>query len=280
MTRIQEQVVDLPSGRFALLRAGSGSRLLILLHGFPDHPPTFEKLICALAEGGYDVAAPWLRGYAPSTLAGPYDVERVAEDALELATQLGRERFVLVGHDWGAISAYAACSLAPSRVAAAVTLAIPHLLTFRGARQALLSAYIPLLAGPFGAELAGAQDFALVDLLWRRWSPSFALDETRRRALHACLRASWPAPVRYYRALLLPSAHSARRLATMPIGVPLLHLHGAEDGCVAAATGQHQARYFSGPFASELCAGAGHFLAAEAPLWVAERTLSWLERYA
>src|SRR5690606_28291933 len=128
-------------------------------------------LICALAEGGYDVAAPWLRGYAPSTLEGPYDVERIAQDALELASALGHARFALVGHDWGAIATYAACALAPSRIAAAVTLAIPHLRTFRGARQALLSAYIPLLAAPLGARLSRAQDFRLVDVLWRLWSP-------------------------------------------------------------------------------------------------------------
>jgi len=76
--RISQDSIKLASGHFSFLRSGRGRRLLMLLHGFPDHPPTFEKLIALLAAGGYDVVAPWLRGYAPSTLEGPYDIDQIA----------------------------------------------------------------------------------------------------------------------------------------------------------------------------------------------------------
>lgn len=231
-----------------------------------------------LAAGGYDVVAPWLRGYAPSTLEGPYDIDQIARDALALASALGHEKLTLVGHDWGAIATYVACTMAPHRVAAAVAMSIPHPWTFKRPQQLAYSAYVPLLAAPGGAELARARDFALVDLLWRRWSPSLTLDTTRRRALHACLSASWPAPARYYRALLWPPS-AARFGERMRITVPLLHLHGVEDGCVAVQTGRGQERFFDGPFASEVRARAGHFLALEAPEWVAERALQWLDRF-
>jgi pimeloyl-ACP methyl ester carboxylesterase len=272
---IHRESIDLPSGRFALLRAGSGSRLLVLLHGFPDHPPTFVRLIERLAEAGYDVVAPWLRGYAPSTLAGPYHIDRIAQDALELASALGHERFALVGHDWGAIACYVACALAPDRISAAVALSIPHPFCFRQPRQLALSAYMPVLAAPGGADLARAHDFRLVDLLWRKWSPSLSLDASSRRALHDCLAESWPAPARYYRALFWPPTPQ-RFGPRLKLEVPLLHLHGAEDGCVSAQTGAGQARFFRGPFRSETLPGAGHFLALEAPDWVARQTSAWL----
>jgi pimeloyl-ACP methyl ester carboxylesterase len=276
---VNEERIDLPGGRFSLLRSGTRGRLLILLHGFPDHPPSFRRLIPLLARGGYDVVAPWLRGYEPSTLAGPYDLERIARDALELASSLGHERFTLVGHDWGATATYVACSLAPERVAAAVALSIPHPRTFRKPEQLPLSAYMPVLAAPGGAQLARAFDFRFVDLLWRRWSPNFALEAEDRRALHACLRASWPAPARYYRALFWPPGESAAILNRVRVRVPLLHLHGRGDGCVAASTGAGQARYFAGPFRTELHPSAGHFLTLEAPEWVADHTLAWLDKY-
>jgi len=293
MSRIGRESIVLPGGRFGLLRcpahAGGSTQLgtwstrplLVLLHGFPDHPPTFEALIVALADAGYDVVAPWLRGYAPSTLAGPYHVDRIAQDALELASALGHERFVLVGHDWGAVATYVACALAPARIAAAVALSIPHPFAFRKLEQLALSAYMPLLAAPGGASLARALDFRFVDLLWRRWSPGLRLPEPQRRALHACLAESWPAPARYYRALLSQPSRTLGRLGPrLRLKVPLLHLHGADDGCVALETGRDQARWFDAPFASEARAGVGHFLALEAPEWVAERALAWFARHA
>ncbi|HEX6246054.1 MAG TPA: alpha/beta hydrolase [Polyangiales bacterium] len=273
MEGLEQTAIELPCGRFELLRARGGRQLLLVLHGFPDHPPHFDDLLRRLAAAGYDVVAPWLRGYAPSTLEGPYHPARIAADALELASALGYRRFGMVGHDWGAIATYAACAQAPERVVAAVALSIPHPRSFARAPQLLRSSYMAALAGPYGAELAQADDFRFVDLLWSLWSPGFQLDSARRAALHACLRESWPAPARYYRALF--GAHSLESLRAR-LRVPLLHLHGADDGCVSARTGRGQARFFAGPFASRLHAGVGHFLPLEAPEWVARETLRWL----
>jgi len=277
---LNTEMTSLQGAPHAVLRAPQGSELVIVLHGFPDHPPNFEALIQALAHGGYDVVAPWLRGYAPSTREGPFTVDQVAEDVLMLASGLGYERFSLIGHDWGAIATYAVCMRAPHRLKAAVALSVPHPAMFRrGREQLLLSAYIPLLAGPFGARLAELANFTFVDLLWRRWSPGLSLEPARRRALHACLRESWPAPARYYRALFTPGAVAIRKLARgAHIRVPLLYLHGADDGCVAHSTTLGQEIYFRGPFSAELRSGAGHFLALEDSAWVADRALAWFGR--
>ena len=55
------------------------------------------------------------------------------------------------------------------------------------------------------------------------------------------------------------------------IRVPVLQLHGAQDGCIALETTRGQARFFRGPFESDVYPDAGHFLALEATDWVAER---------
>jgi pimeloyl-ACP methyl ester carboxylesterase len=286
---LHEDTIDLPGGTFQLLRAGRGERLAIVLHGFPDHPPTFAPLIEALAAAGYTVAAPWLRGYAPSTLDGPFHVDRLAADVLELATALGHERFVLVGHDWGAVITYTTCALAPERVLAAVTLAVPHPLAFlrslTRSAQLLHSWYMLLFQLPGAPALARAAEHALIDRLWKLWSPGLRLDDDARAALHATLDASGSAPIGYYRALVRPPREALARTrrdapTSQPIVTPLLHLQGADDGSMSRHSSRGQERYFHGPFRSELHEGLGHFLHLEAPALVTERTLGWLREHA
>ena len=63
------------------------------------------------------------RGYAPSPIVGPYDLDTLAADALALIDHLGGQ-VDLVGHDWGGMITYTVCAAAPSHVRRAVTLAI------------------------------------------------------------------------------------------------------------------------------------------------------------
>ena len=69
-----------------------------------------------------------------------------------------------------------------------------------------------------------------------------------------------------------------RRAARETIATPTLHLHGANDGCVAPDACVGQERFFSGPFESELIEGVGHFLGLEEPEAVARRIAAWIER--
>lgn len=263
-------------GDLQVLRGGAGP-LVIALHGFPDHPPTMAPFLERLIAAGHEVVAPWLRGYAPSTREGPFDVHTLAADVLALANALGHDRFSLVGHDWGAIIAYVACAAAPERVTSAVTMAVPHprafLRSLVRSTQLARSWYMLLFQLPGAPALARAGDLALIDLLWRRWSPDLRLDAATRRELHACLAASWPAPILYYRAMARRPPRW-RRVAT-----PLLHLHGANDGCIGLAACRDQDASFTGPFASEILPDLGHFLHVEDPGRVASRALAWLRQF-
>jgi hypothetical protein len=56
-----------------------------------------------------------------------------------------------------------------------------------------------------------ARDLALIDRLWRQWSPSLSLDPALQAELHEHLRASMPAPLKYYRGLQRPGMLGAMR---------------------------------------------------------------------
>src|SRR6266508_210453 len=111
--RLTRTTFSLPFGEVHALVGGAvNARPLLFLHGFPDHPPTAVPFLEHLAET-HRVVAPWLRGYAPSPIVGPYDLDTLAADALALIDRLGGQ-VDLVGHDWGGEITYTVCAAAPS----------------------------------------------------------------------------------------------------------------------------------------------------------------------
>jgi pimeloyl-ACP methyl ester carboxylesterase len=236
---------DLPHGTFHALQGGDpDGQPTLVLHGFPDHPPTAKPFLAELGRRGRHVVAPWLRGYAPSPTAGPFDFAALTSDVLALIDRWSPGRAVeLVGHDWGALITYDACVTAPE---------------------------------PGSGWMVTARDLALIDHLWRQWSPSLSLDPALQAELHEHLRASMPAPIKYYRAMLRPGMLGATRRLSQPIAMPLLQLHGADDGCILPPQVDDRHR-FAAPHALEVVPDVGHFLHIEAPEAIAERIAAWAE---
>jgi pimeloyl-ACP methyl ester carboxylesterase len=253
---------------------------LLWLHGFPDHPLTALAFLEHLTRTRR-VIAPFLRGYSPSPLEGPFDLDTLAADVIAMIDQVSPgEPVDLVGHDWGAAITYAVCAAAAGRVRRAVTLALPHPLTFlrslQTGAQMRRSWYIALFQIPGSERLVRANNLALIDHLWRTWSPGFTLDDPRRAALHACLAQSLPAPLGYYRAIVRPLAkfrERTRRLAA-PLTPPLLQLHGADDGSMVVPDTSDARRFTRRELA--IIPDVGHFLHLEAPDAIAARVLAWL----
>jgi len=277
-TEPEKLEVSLPAVRLSCLAWGpADGTLVVALHGFPDTAWTWRHLGPHLAARGHRVVAPFLRGYAPSGLAadGCYHVGALMADAVALHRQLGGDdRAVLVGHDWGAITANALGAHPDSPYPRVVSLAVPPLGAMNGAplrlapRQLRLSWYTLFNQLPLLPERSVG---GWLPRLWHDWSPGYDAAEDL-----ALVRAAWPsrahvaAAVGYYRALRAPWRLSAeqrswaRTLRGVP-SVPLLVLHGADDGCMQAAYAEHAATNLPASARFELVAGAGHFLQVERP---------------
>ncbi|MFI7272515.1 alpha/beta fold hydrolase [Streptomyces sp. NPDC049879] len=104
--------------RLAVRRAGEGGVPLLLVHGFPCTGLIWSHVMGPLAEAGFDVVAPDLRGYGDSDFApdGFYDFKAFNADLTGLFDALGWERAVVAGHDLGAMITIDMATRHPERV--------------------------------------------------------------------------------------------------------------------------------------------------------------------
>lgn len=270
-----------------LVDGPEGGPLVLLAHGFPDGAHSFRHQVGPLVDRGFRVVRPWMRGYAPSTVArdGKYDAAALAGDLCALATRFSSRPAILVGHDWGAIAAYAAAARAPHLFSRLVTIAVPHLRTaaprFASLAQLRRSWYIALfqLRGVAERKLAAA-DFALVDRLWRDWSPGFTAPRDQLARVKSSMRARehLAAVLGYYRALP-PSALAgeSRKLLFARSTLPSLYLHGVRDGCVGVELADGCEAAYSNFVEVHRIPEAGHFLHLERPAELNRILLSFLD---
>src|SRR5664279_1896402 len=126
---MDQHTVNANGVEFAYLGEGpEDGPLALCLHGFPDTPHTWRHLLPRLADAGYHAVAPYLRGYAPTSVPedGRYDTGTLALDACALHEALGGDGdAVIIGHDWGAMMTYGGAAFQPDRWRIAVTATVP-----------------------------------------------------------------------------------------------------------------------------------------------------------
>jgi pimeloyl-ACP methyl ester carboxylesterase len=151
---------------------GTGPAVL-LLHGFPDTGALWRHQIPALHSAGLRTIAPDLRGFGASDK--PQDVEayRVPHSVADLVAILDAldiDTARVVGHDWGAGTAWAMALMAPDRVERLAVLSVGHPASFarRPVAQREKSWYMLLFQFPEAEDLLRKDDWALL----REWMAS------------------------------------------------------------------------------------------------------------
>jgi epoxide hydrolase 4 len=259
-----------------------GSPLVLLLHGFPEFWWAWRRQITPLAEAGYHVVAPDLRGYNSSDVPHglrAYHLDVLAGDVAALADAHGADRFHVVGHDWGAVISWWVAARHPRRVQRLVVMDGPHPDTvlrqvITHPTQAVRSSYAAFFQLPRGPEaVLGTARFAGLRTALRTTSRRGAFPPAD---LAHYVRA-WSHPgsltgmLNYYRALRLRKPGTASRITS-----PTLVLWGENDQFL----GLHLARR-----GLALCdqgrlvvlGGATHWLHHEQPDRVTAEILGFLD---
>lgn len=290
--------VDAPTVTLAGLQWGvaEGAPIALCLHGFPDTAHTWRFVAPQLAQAGWRVVAPFMRGYAPSTIPtdGSYHVSALMDDALRVLDAVGPTgRDVVIGHDWGAAAASSLAAMPDAPFDRAVVMSLPPFRAFRPLRGVGLSRSLPVLGPgqllkswyilyhqlPLLPEKSKAW---IVDLLWRRWSPGY--DGAADVALFDAATdspAGWRAALGPYRhvARRAPEPYAAmdRYLMDPPL-LPTLYMHGVQDGCMGVKLAERVRPILPPDSGIELIDGAGHFVQLEQPDAVAGRILDFIGR--
>jgi pimeloyl-ACP methyl ester carboxylesterase len=274
-----------------------GGRPILLLHGWPDDIREWSAITGHLEKAGFYWVAPWVRGFgatrflSSSTLRDGNGVA-LTQDAIDIADALGFERFSVIGHDWGARTAYTLAALWPERVASITACSLSYSPGGRFATPTFEQSqrwwYQWFMSTEPGAAAVRKDPIGFARHQWTSWSPpgwfsdaefeataeSFENPEWTAITLHA-YRSRWktePLDERY-RPLRL------RLAAVETIGTPTLMIQGDVDRCNPPSESEGQARHFTGPYKRVLLKDVGHFPAREASEQVAQMVLTHLKAH-
>lgn len=110
--------------RFHYITEGTGP-LILLLHGFPENHYAWRYQMSALSKN-HKVVAPDLRGYHLTDHQGPYDIKTLCKDIFELIHNLGYDKAIIVGHDWGSLITWSFAIDHPDCCEKLISLNVPY----------------------------------------------------------------------------------------------------------------------------------------------------------
>jgi pimeloyl-ACP methyl ester carboxylesterase len=312
-----ERLVETNGVRLRIVEAGDrGAPVVVLAHGFPELAYSWRHQIPALADAGYHLLVPDQRGYGGSSkpeAIEAYDIVALSADLVGLLDDIGAQRAVLIGHDFGGVVAWNAPLLHPDRFAAIAGLSVPpvprsQVPTTQAFRKIFGDNFFYILyfqePGPADAELnrdpattmrrlmgsltttdesaarrmlqPGAEGF--IDRIPEPGGlPDWISQEEFDRYVDEFTRNGFTAPLNWYRCF----DRNWELTATTPastIAVPSLFIGGTADPTLAY-TPRHRVReVVSGDYREVMIDGAGHWIQQERPGEVNEVLINFLSR--
>ena len=316
-----ERLVETNGVTLRVTEAGDrGNPVVVLAHGFPELAYSWRHQIPALAAAGYHVLAPDQRGYGGSSrpeAIEDYTIIDLTADIAGLLDDVGAERAVLVGHDWGSPVVTNFPLFYPDRVAAVAALSVPpiprsaapptqiwrgifgenffYILYFQepGVADAELGGdparTLRRMMGGLGADKAEAEAQRMVapgpEGFIDRLSepdglPAWISEAELEHYVAEFTRTGFTGPLNWYRNFDRNweiTAPETGNLAAATIDVPLLFLAGSADPVLGFTPRDRVTEVATGGYREVLLDGAGHWLQQERPEEVNKVLLEFLE---
>lgn len=257
--------------------------LVVLLHGFPEFWYSWRHQIPFLAEHGYRVVAPDLRGYNDTDKPrSGYDVPTLLRDIAGLIKGLGEEQATIVGHDWGGALAWSFAMDYPQMTHKLIVLNAPHPLALfrelRTLKQLRKSWYIFVFQLPWLPEFMLSRDNA--NSVGRMLNGSAVQKAAFPPEVTAIYRAAMSKPgamtaaLNYYRQLFrrLPARSTTQEAR---ITAPTLLIWGEQDVALDIAL-THGLEQWVDQLQIQYLPESGHWVQQEQPEEVNQLMLEFL----
>jgi pimeloyl-ACP methyl ester carboxylesterase len=255
--------------------ASGKAPLIVMIHGFPDYWYSWRDQMEALSDA-YQVVAIDQRGYNLSDKpkgVENYDMKLLAGDVAAVIKHLGRDKAIVVGHDWGGMVAWTVAMAMPQIVDRLIVLNLPHP---RGIARELAtnpeqqknSAY----ARNFQKEDAASQLNAERLTFWVK-DP-----EARKKYIEAFKRSDFEAMLNYYKRNYPREPYAEDPSPVVKVKAPVLLIHGLNDTALNARGLNNTWEWLEKDLTLVTIPGAGHFVQQDASDLVTRSIKMWLAR--
>lgn len=254
--------------------AGAGP-LVVMIHGFPDYWYTWRKQMPTLAKS-FQVVAMDQRGYnksdQPSGVEN-YTIDKLVGDVHAVVEHFGREKAVIVGHDWGGMVAWSFAMKHPEMTDRLIILNLPHpnglqreLAT--NPQQQKNSAYARYFQKPEAASKLTARGLA-----------GWVKDESaREKYVAAFKRSSFESMLNYYKANYPRAPYEEPTVGLPKVQCSVLMIHGLKDRALLPAGLNGTWDWVEKDLTIVTLPGADHFVQQDAADTVTKQIWNWLTR--
>lgn len=249
--------------------------LIVMIHGFPDFWYTWRHQMDALSADYYTVAIDQ-RGYnlsdKPVGVAN-YDMTLLVNDVAAVIHALGRERAIVVGHDWGGAVAWSVAMSRPEVVEQLIILNLPHLRALRrelvqNPQQAANSQYARNFQREGAAQTLTAEGLAA-------WVTDTV---ARARYVAAFRQSSFEGMLDYYKANYPREPYALDTTPLVKVKAPVLMIHGLNDRYLLAGALSGTWDFVANDLTIVTIPNAGHFVQHDATEQVTRTMRMWLRR--
>ena len=254
--------------------AGQGP-LVVMIHGFPDFWYSWRDQMRGLSPT-YQVVAIDQRGYNLSDKpkgVDNYDIKLLVSDVAAVVKHLGKDKAIIVGHDWGGFVAWTFAMTRPEMTEKLIILNLPHP---RGLARELATNQQQQKNSQYARNFQkeGAEKQLTAEGL-ARWVKD---PQAREKYIEAFKRSDFEAMLNYYKRNYPREPYTEDPSAIVKVKAPVLMIHGLADTALLAGALNNTWEWVEKDLTIVTIPGAGHFVQQDASELVTRSIKMWLNR--
>jgi epoxide hydrolase 4 len=275
-TQVQHHYADSNGVKIHYAALGDKTKpLIIFIHGFPDFWYTWRSQMAALAGDFYCVAIDQ-RGYNLSDKpkgGENYQMKFLVGDVIAVIKHLGREKAIIVGHDWGGAVAWSLAQNAPQFVDKLIVLNLPHL---RGVARELANNPEQQKNSQYARnfQMEGAHKLLTAQAL-AFWVKD---PEAKKKYIEAFNHSDFESMLHYYKQNYPKEPYQEDKTPVVKIKMPVLLIHGLKDKALSANMLNNTWDWLEQDLTLVTIPNADHFVQQDAADLVNRSMKMWLKR--